>query len=163
MTTEIQITTFQSILKPEQAQKLKTLCNTLFIISGTQILTGPLERVKLLMQTRDSLNKLGKQIPSSSISCFSKIIREQGFRSLWQGSRLTINKNVLQIGITVWMYDSLKRISFPNGEINYTGRDRFLRRIWSGFNCGSFTLALLYPLELLRVYASCEMKPKKEL
>jgi len=62
------------------------------------------------------------------------------------------------------MYDSLKKISFPNGESNYQGQDRFLRRVWAGFNCGSFTTLLLYPIELLRVYSCCEITAnKKEL
>jgi hypothetical protein len=33
--------------------------------------------------------------------------------------------------------------------------------MWAGFNCGSFTLSILYPVELLRVYAACEFGAKK--
>jgi len=67
--------------------KAKSARNMLMVLLGSQLATGPFERVKILMQTRDSLNKLGKQIPNSSVKCFAKIVKDQGITALWQSSR----------------------------------------------------------------------------
>lgn len=155
-------TRFPTISTSNYINKLSKIGEMGLVMTLSQFFITPFERAKLLMQTRDSLNRLGKKIPTNSVACLSKIIKEQGTLAIWQGTRITVQKNIFQTGVQAWMYNACRKISFPNGEANYTGTDRVLRRIWAAFNCGSFTMAQLYPLEQFRVQASCEIRSNKK-
>ena len=72
---------------------------------------APIERVKLLIQNQDEMIKQGRLAsPYKGIGdCFMRVIREEGFGSLWRGN----TANVIRY--------------FPTQALNFAFKDKFKR------------------------------------
>jgi len=124
---------------------------------------APIERVKLLIQNQDEMNKSGRlATPYKGIGdCFSRVIREEGFAALWRGNLA----NVLRY--------------FPTQALNFAFKDQFKRMFgydqrrdgywkWfagnlaSGGAAGACSLAFVYSLDYARTRLANDNKSAKK-
>jgi len=124
---------------------------------------APIERVKLLIQNQDEMIKSGRlTVPYKGIGdCFSRVIREEGFVSLWRGNWA----NVLRY--------------FPTQALNFAFKDQFKRMfgytkekdgywVWfagnlaSGGAAGASSLAFVYSLDYARTRLANDSKAAKK-
>jgi len=124
---------------------------------------APIERVKLLIQNQDEMLKSGRlATPYKGISeCFSRVIAEEGFVSLWRGN----TANVLRY--------------FPTQALNFAFKDQFKRMFgysvakdgywkWFGGNlasggaAGACSLFFVYSLDYARTRLANDNKSSKK-
>jgi len=124
---------------------------------------APIERVKLLIQNQDEMIKTGRLAsPYKGISdCFSRVIAEEGFASLWRGNLA----NVLRY--------------FPTQALNFAFKDQFKRMFgydvkrdgywkWFGGNlasggaAGACSLLFVYSLDYARTRLANDNKSAKK-
>jgi len=124
---------------------------------------APIERVKLLIQNQDEMIKQGRLTePYKGIGdCFSRVIREEGFVSLWRGNMA----NVLRY--------------FPTQALNFAFKDQFKRMFgyskekdgywkWfagnlaSGGAAGAASLLFVYSLDYARTRLANDNKAAKK-
>jgi len=124
---------------------------------------APIERVKLLIQNQDEMIKSGRlTTPYKGIAdCFGRVIREEGFVSLWRGNMA----NVLRY--------------FPTQALNFAFKDQFKRMfgytkekdgywVWfagnlaSGGAAGASSLAFVYSLDYARTRLANDSKAAKK-
>ena len=67
-------TRFPTISTSNYINKLSKIGEMGLVMTLSQFFITPFERAKLLMQTRDSLNRLGKKIPTNSVACLSSTL-----------------------------------------------------------------------------------------
>jgi len=124
---------------------------------------APIERVKLLIQNQDEMLKSGRlATPYKGIGeCFSRVIAEEGFASLWRGN----TANVLRY--------------FPTQALNFAFKDQFKRMFgynvakdgywkWfagnlaSGGAAGACSLLFVYSLDFARTRLANDNKSSKK-
>jgi len=124
---------------------------------------APIERVKLLIQNQDEMIKSGRlATPYKGIGdCFSRVIAEEGFISLWRGN----TANVLRY--------------FPTQALNFAFKDQFKRMFgydvkrdgywkWfagnlaSGGAAGACSLLFVYSLDYARTRLANDNKAAKK-
>jgi len=124
---------------------------------------APIERVKLLIQNQDEMIKSGRlATPYKGITeCFSRVISEEGFVSLWRGN----TANVLRY--------------FPTQALNFAFKDQFKRMFgynaakdgywkWfagnlaSGGAAGACSLFFVYSLDYARTRLANDNKASKK-
>jgi len=124
---------------------------------------APIERVKLLIQNQDEMLKSGRlATPYKGIGeCFSRVIKEEGFLSLWRGN----TANVLRY--------------FPTQALNFAFKDQFKRMfgyskdkdgywVWfagnlaSGGAAGAASLSFVYSLDYARTRLANDSKAAKK-
>jgi solute carrier family 25 (adenine nucleotide translocator) protein 4/5/6/31 len=124
---------------------------------------APIERVKLLIQNQDEMLKSGRLgSPYKGIGdCFSRVIAEEGFGSLWRGNLA----NVLRY--------------FPTQALNFAFKDQFRRMFgynkdkdgywkWfagnlaSGGAAGAASLTMVYSLDYARTRLANDNKSAKK-
>jgi len=124
---------------------------------------APIERVKLLIQNQDEMIKQGRLTePYKGIGdCFSRVIRDEGFASLWRGNMA----NVLRY--------------FPTQALNFAFKDQFKRMFgyskekdgywkWfagnlaSGGAAGAASLLFVYSLDYARTRLANDNKAAKK-
>jgi solute carrier family 25 (adenine nucleotide translocator) protein 4/5/6/31 len=123
---------------------------------------APIERVKLLIQNQDEMLKSGRlATPYKGIGdCFSRVIAEEGFVSLWRGN----TANVLRY--------------FPTQALNFAFKDQFKRmfklskadgywltfgkNIASGGLAGATSLFFVYSLDYARTRLANDNKSAKK-
>jgi len=124
---------------------------------------APIERVKLLIQNQDEMIISGRlTTPYKGIAdCFGRVIREEGFASLWRGNMA----NVLRY--------------FPTQALNFAFKDQFKRMfgytkekdgywVWfagnlaSGGAAGASSLAFVYSLDYARTRLANDSKAAKK-
>jgi len=124
---------------------------------------APIERVKLLIQNQDEMLKSGRLAePYKGIGdCFSRVIKEEGFVSLWRGNLA----NVLRY--------------FPTQALNFAFKDYFKRMFnfrqdrdgywkWFGGNlasggaAGACSLFFVYSLDYARTRLANDNKSAKK-
>lgn len=124
---------------------------------------APIERVKLLIQNQDEMLKSGRlATPYKGIGeCFSRVIAEEGFASLWRGN----TANVLRY--------------FPTQALNFAFKDQFKRMFgysatkdgywkWfagnlaSGGAAGACSLLFVYSLDYARTRLANDNKSAKK-
>jgi solute carrier family 25 (adenine nucleotide translocator) protein 4/5/6/31 len=124
---------------------------------------APIERVKLLIQNQDEMIKTGRLAsPYKGIGeCFSRVIKEEGFASLWRGNLA----NVIRY--------------FPTQALNFAFKDHFKRMfgytkdkdgywVWfagnlaSGGAAGASSLLFVYSLDYARTRLANDNKSAKK-
>jgi len=124
---------------------------------------APIERVKLLIQNQDEMLKTGRLAnPYKGIAdCFSRVIKEEGFVSLWRGNLA----NVIRY--------------FPTQALNFAFKDQFKRMFgynkdkdgywkWFGGNlasggaAGAASLCFVYSLDYARTRLANDAKAAKK-
>ena len=54
-----------------------------------------------------------EKLSGVTISNLSKVIREQGFSSLWRGNNVNMYRHLMLIGLNVTVYDKIKNAYMP--------------------------------------------------
>lgn len=95
-----------------------------------------------------------------TISNLSKVIREQGFSSLWRGNNVNMYRHLMLIGLNVTVYDKIKNAYMPLDESRYSGIDYYWRFLASASMICSVTAAFAYPLDLIHTRITSDMSKK---
>lgn len=113
---------------------------------------APIERVKMLIQTQDSIPdiKSGK-LPryTGVMNCFSRVSSEQGMASLWRGNLANVIRYFPTQAFNFAFKDTFKRI-FPKYDQNKDFGKFFLTNVASGGLAGASSLLIVYPLDFAR-------------
>ncbi|XP_062398190.1 mitochondrial carnitine/acylcarnitine carrier protein [Sardina pilchardus] len=79
----------------------------------TTVIVAPGERIKCLLQVQSTSGQLKYAGP---VDCAIRLYKEQGIRSVYKGTVLTLIRDVPSNGLYFLTYESLKRLLTPEGE-----------------------------------------------
>jgi solute carrier family 25 carnitine/acylcarnitine transporter 20/29 len=133
------------IKSPVRSNSIKMLCGGLSGCIG--IVAGqPLDMLKIRLQTEPGVHK-------SSYSCFTQIIRNEGFRSLYKGMAAPIFSQFFQNGL-IFMGESIA-LSYLDPTVNFDEENMSSRTVFNVFLAGSFggflQTFVLVPSDLVKV------------
>lgn len=113
---------------------------------------APIERVKMLIQTQDSIPdiKSGK-VPrySGIVNCFARVSKEQGVSSLWRGNLANVIRYFPTQAFNFAFKDYFKRM-FPKYNQKTEFWKFFGANLASGGMAGASSLLIVYPLDFAR-------------
>lgn len=113
---------------------------------------APIERVKMLIQTQDSIPdiKSGK-LPryTGVINCFTRVSAEQGVFSLWRGNLANVIRYFPTQAFNFAFKDTFKRM-FPKYDQKKEFWKFFMTNMASGGLAGASSLLIVYPLDFAR-------------
>eukprot|EP00743_Colponemidia_sp_Colp-15_P000067 GILK01000080.1.p2 GENE.GILK01000080.1~~GILK01000080.1.p2 ORF type:complete len:315 (-),score=57.28 GILK01000080.1:243-1187(-) len=123
---------------------------------------APIERVKLLIQNQDEMIKQGRLAePYKGIGdCFSKVIKAEGFGSLWRGNTANVLRYFPTQALNFAFKDSFKRM-FAVGK-NEPYWKIMTSNIASGGAAGTVSLAFVYSLDYARTRLANDAKSAKK-
>lgn len=127
-----------------------------FILGGlsatiSKTATAPMERIKLILQTQDSNDKIlqtGRRY-KGIINCFSRVVKEEGPKELWRGNMANIIRYFPTQALNFALKDIYKTKLFKSDENSKTWFVA-LNNIFSGGLAGGTSLLLVYPLDFAR-------------
>ncbi|XP_059189335.1 mitochondrial carnitine/acylcarnitine carrier protein isoform X1 [Centropristis striata] len=103
----------------QQTDPSKPLTHTQIFLSGclagvfTTVIVAPGERIKCLLQVQASS---GQSKYSGPVDCAVRLYQEQGIRSVYKGTVLTLIRDVPSNGLYFLTYEYLKNFLTPEGE-----------------------------------------------
>jgi len=124
---------------------------------------APIERVKLLIQNQDEMIKSGRlATPYKGIGdCFSRVIAEEGFGSLWRGNLANVLRYFPTQALNFAFKDQFKRMFGYNLQ-----RDGYWKtfggNIASGGAAGACSLLFVYSLDYARTRLANDNKSAKK-
>ncbi|EGR32799.1 solute carrier family protein, putative [Ichthyophthirius multifiliis] len=142
----------------QQKHTLWRYCYTSFIAhSISRTIFAPLERVKILMQSQNSI--INDQLRYQSTSeAFQRIYKEQGLASFWRGNLTNIYRVIPQNFLKFAAYNHFKDVFLSQKDKQYYGYDLLLRNLLLGV-CSVFFIQLaIYPFETVRMRQICDQK-----
>ena len=149
-------------LKPRQNNPYIQFITYSTSICAAKTIFAPLDRVRILSQVRHMANvDPAERVSGSSLSMLSKIIKEQGFTTLWRGNNANIYRHLLLISCRVTLYDRIKHAYMPYDKSRYTGIDYYWRYVASAAMIMS-TAACTYPFDLIHTRLASDMSKKGE-
>lgn len=119
-------------------------------ISGVVAKTvmAPVERVKLLLQTQESNERIVR--PYKGISdCFSRILKEEGGAAFWRGNMANVIRYFPTQALNFSIKDSLQRNFGKVDRIEHPYKF-ILKNLLAGGIAGSISSTIVYPLDLAR-------------
>eukprot|EP00511_Aplanochytrium_stocchinoi_P002570 CAMPEP_0204827170 /NCGR_PEP_ID=MMETSP1346-20131115/4708_1 /ASSEMBLY_ACC=CAM_ASM_000771 /TAXON_ID=215587 /ORGANISM="Aplanochytrium stocchinoi, Strain GSBS06" /LENGTH=426 /DNA_ID=CAMNT_0051955509 /DNA_START=26 /DNA_END=1306 /DNA_ORIENTATION=- len=122
----------------------------------SRTLTAPMERVKVVLQTQAVSNIPESQRYKGIIDCLLGIPKQQGIIGYWRGNGLNVFRIIPNSAIKFSTFDYYKSVAFPQGESNYEGKEKFVRKMACGGLAGVSTLVPIYPLDLARTRLSAD-------
>lgn len=126
-------------------------------ISKTAV--APIERVKLILQTQDSIPDIasGKVARYSGIgNCFARVSKEQGVVSLWRGNLANVVRYFPTQAFNFAFKDTFKRI-FPKYDQKREFWKFFGTNLASGGLAGACSLSIVYPLDFARTRLAADL------
>jgi len=124
---------------------------------------APIERVKLLIQNQDELLKTGKlNEPYKGIGdCFSKVIKNEGFGSLWRGNLANVIRYFPTQALNFAFKDYFKRtFGYSKEKDGYA--KWFAGNLASGGAAGACSLFFVYSLDFARTRLANDIKSSKK-
>jgi len=124
---------------------------------------APIERVKLLIQNQDEMLKSGRLAsPYKGIGeCFSRVIREEGFISLWRGNMANVIRYFPTQALNFAFKDYFKNLFGYNK--NKDGYAKwFVGNLASGGAAGACSLFFVYSLDYARTRLANDAKASKK-
>jgi solute carrier family 25 (adenine nucleotide translocator) protein 4/5/6/31 len=124
---------------------------------------APIERVKLLIQNQDEMLKTGRlQSPYKGIGdCFSRVIAEEGFGSLWRGNMANVLRYFPTQALNFAFKDQFKRMfGYTKDKDGYW--KWFAGNLASGGAAGAASLAFVYSLDYARTRLANDNKSSKK-
>jgi len=124
---------------------------------------APIERVKLLIQNQDEMLKTGRlQTPYKGIGdCFSRVIAEEGFGSLWRGNMANVLRYFPTQALNFAFKDQFKRMfGYTKDKDGYW--KWFAGNLASGGAAGAASLAFVYSLDYARTRLANDNKSAKK-
>lgn len=142
--------------------KAKKSFLTDFMIGGvsaavSKTLVAPIERVKLLLQVQDASASIKPEDRYNGIGdCFSRVIKEQGFGSLWRGNMANVIRYFPTQALNFSFKDLYKKIFNP-----YNPKENpvkfFIGNCASGGAAGATSLTVVYPLDFARTRLAADV------
>jgi len=124
---------------------------------------APIERVKLLIQNQDEMIKSGRlATPYKGISdCFLRVIREEGFVSLWRGNLANVIRYFPTQALNFAFKDYFKRVfGYSQAKDGYW--KWFAGNLASGAAAGACSLTFVYSLDYARTRLANDAKSSKK-
>jgi solute carrier family 25 (adenine nucleotide translocator) protein 4/5/6/31 len=123
---------------------------------------APIERVKLLIQNQDEMLKSGRlATPYKGIGdCFSRVIAEEGFVSLWRGNTANVLRYFPTQALNFAFKDQFKRMFKSSKADGYWLT--FGKNIASGGLAGATSLFFVYSLDYARTRLANDNKSAKK-
>jgi solute carrier family 25 (adenine nucleotide translocator) protein 4/5/6/31 len=124
---------------------------------------APIERVKLLIQNQDEMIKSGRlATPYKGIGeCFSRVIKEEGFMSLWRGNTANVLRYFPTQALNFAFKDYFKRMF--NFKVDKDGYWMwFAGNLASGGAAGATSLFFVYSLDYARTRLANDNKASKK-
>jgi len=124
---------------------------------------APIERVKLLIQNQDEMMKQGRLAePYKGIGdCFSKVIKAEGFGSLWRGNLANVVRYFPTQALNFAFKDKFKRMFGYNKEKDGYWK-WFAGNLASGGAAGACSLFFVYSLDYARTRLANDAKASKK-
>eukprot|EP01125_Pyxidicula_operculata_P011499 TRINITY_DN3764_c0_g1_i1.p1 TRINITY_DN3764_c0_g1~~TRINITY_DN3764_c0_g1_i1.p1 ORF type:complete len:313 (+),score=72.92 TRINITY_DN3764_c0_g1_i1:1129-2067(+) len=129
----------------------------------SKTVAAPIERVKLLIQNQDEMLKSGRlSEPYKGIGeCFSRVIKEEGFGSLWRGNLANVLRYFPTQALNFAFKDQFKRMFNKNKDKDgYWAW--FAANLASGGLAGAFSLFFVYSLDYARTRLANDNKSAKK-
>ena len=133
-----------------------------FMIGGisaavSKTLVAPIERVKLLLQVQDASQSIKPEDRYNGIGdCFSRVIKEQGFASLWRGNLANVVRYFPTQAINFACKDFYKQYLCPYNPKKQPGMF-FIGNCASGGAAGATSLCFVYPLDFARTRLAADV------
>jgi len=124
---------------------------------------APIERVKLLIQNQDEMLKSGRlTVPYKGINdCFSRVIAEEGFNSLWRGNMANVLRYFPTQALNFAFKDQFKRMfGYSQAKDGYW--KWFAGNLASGGAAGACSLLFVYSLDYARTRLANDNKSAKK-
>jgi len=133
-----------------------------FFIGGisaavSKTVVAPIERVKLLLQVQDASSSIKPEDRFNGIQdCFSRVIKEQGFASLWRGNMANVVRYFPTQALNFACKDFYKTIFNPYDPKKQPGMF-FVGNCASGGAAGATSLSVVYPLDFARTRLAADV------
>jgi len=130
----------------------------------SKTVVAPIERVKLLLQTQDANPRIKSgEIPryTGIVNCFTRVIAEQGFISLWRGNLANVIRYFPTQAFNFAFKDTFKRM-FPRYDPKKEFWKFFGTNLASGGLAGASSLLIVYPLDFARTRLAADVGKNKE-
>lgn len=131
-------------------------------ISKTAV--APIERVKLLLQTQDSNEKIKSgEVPRyrGIADCFVRVAREQGVMSYWRGNLANVIRYFPTQAFNFAFKDTFKNM-FPKYSPKTDFWKFFAANMASGGAAGACSLLIVYPLDFARTRLAADLGAAKK-
>jgi len=125
----------------------------------SKTVVAPIERVKLLLQTQDANPRIKSgEIPryTGIINCFTRVVAEQGFVSLWRGNLANVIRYFPTQAFNFAFKDTFRRM-FPRYDPKKEFWKFFATNIASGGLAGAASLLIVYPLDFARTRLAADV------
>merc|ERR1719464_478930 len=123
----------------------------------SKTLVAPIERVKLLLQVQDASSSIKPEDRYNGIGdCFSRVIKEQGFGSLWRGNLANVVRYFPTQALNFAFKDFYKTIFNPYNPKEQPGMF-FIGNCASGGAAGATSLSVVYPLDFARTRLAADV------
>eukprot|EP01068_Selenidium_serpulae_P008307 Selendium_serpulae@DN4950_c0_g2_i1.p1 len=163
MATETQLQTVKKTV-PSPATKKQSNFAVDFLVGGvsaaiSKTAVAPIERVKLILQTQDSIPDIasGKVSKYSGIgNCFARVSKDQGVLSLWRGNLANVVRYFPTQAFNFAFKDTFKRV-FPKYDQKKEFWKFFGTNLASGGLAGACSLSIVYPLDFARTRLAADL------
>ncbi len=142
--------------------KAKKSFLTDFMIGGvsaavSKTIVAPIERVKLLLQVQDASASIKPEDRYNGIGdCFTRVIKEQGFGSLWRGNMANVIRYFPTQALNFSFKDLYKKIFNPYNPKTEPVKF-FVGNCASGGAAGATSLTVVYPLDFARTRLAADV------
>ena len=133
-----------------------------FLIGGvsaavSKTIVAPIERVKLLLQVQDASTTIKPEDRYNGIGdCFQRVIKEQGFASLWRGNLANVIRYFPTQALNFAFKDFYKKTLNPYNPKEQPGMF-FIGNCASGGAAGATSLTVVYPLDFARTRLAADV------
>jgi len=133
-----------------------------FMIGGvsaavSKTFVAPIERVKLLLQVQDANKNIPVEMRYNGIGdCFTRVVAEQGFGSLWRGNAANVIRYFPTQALNFACKDFYKKTLCPYDPKKQPGMF-FIGNCASGGAAGATSLTVVYPLDFARTRLAADV------
>jgi len=123
----------------------------------SKTIVAPIERVKMLLQVQQVVKDIPAEQRYNGIGdCFSRVIKEQGFWSLYRGNLANVIRYFPTQALNFACKDQFKKIFNPY-NIKKEPFKFFLGSCASGGAAGATSLCFVYPLDFARTRLAADV------
>ncbi|VWU48274.1 ADP/ATP transporter on adenylate translocase [Hepatocystis sp. ex Piliocolobus tephrosceles] len=130
----------------------------------SKTVVAPIERVKMLIQTQDSIPEIKSgQVAryGGLMNTFKRVSQEQGVSSLWRGNLANVIRYFPTQAFNFAFKDYFKQV-FPKYDKNTDFCKFFCINTLSGATAGAISLLIVYPLDFARTRLASDIGKGKE-
>jgi len=119
---------------------------------------APIERVKLLLQVQDAQKTIAvDKRYKGIIDCFSRVVKEQGFWSMWRGNLANVIRYFPTQALNFAFKDTYKRVFLEGVDKNKQFWRFFAGNLASGGAAGATSLLFVYHLDFARTRLAADV------